>query len=812
MKLVGNRAGYIRILGGIMKLHRMRKWLTGTLAIVAFSLTSTGLALHSAKAETSTDYPYWHFTKGSGEYAINFNNRATNATDAGYTGVETVITRKDPTVKDIGVTLNGAIAPLSSGSGDLGKNLIFFDYASAPAEAIVITYTSLADRTKQISLIATFRGVKTYFTAALTDDITVADGYAYVEGAKTVGTAVLSGDATSGSIIQSYSTDGFDCWQPDSGCFIGRDGYVYVNNSFWNKAADVNDETWLNLSKEGLPADGKYAERYTVDYANEIIASFETGCTMSVTYYGVNTDVLDFHIRNYTGRSQAGAQSSRWIDAGGGNENIVAAWHASPINYQKTSEVYKYATYNVQDLVYAGSTQFNPATESFTGRFGCDSTGAGGVTFDYSENPTVTFGGEDAYLYIDGQNGMGHYAVGHTFLYKVVDSTPVVSAVESSRNLIVGQNYDLSTQFTTFAPVGGERVEYKIDGVAITLEQAKAWTMDNAEHTVSVEVTDGAAQKGSASFKATPCAIELSDSVTLTKEEGTLCYFQIPGLPAGAIYTLALYEANADVATAIPYTTSTSYSFPQSGEYKLVYSISLSGVVEPIQKTVAYHVTVVAKEPTIRLSEEYATVYYTGKKLNVLSATASDGSATVFTVSCALYKDGKSVKTGAGEYALQETGGYEIVYSVVLDDGRTVEKRYSFTVEKDEERPTLVLNGSYAAQYKEGTVIQLLSAQAFDNDEAQTTIAAYRDGEQLSVSGDSLKLTGGAYKIVYVAVDNSGNRSEEIVFEFTVDTTEEGDVAPFGCNCGSSIASSLAPITIAFAALALIRRKFKEEN
>ncbi|MGN1053407.1 MAG: hypothetical protein ACI4SH_08490, partial [Candidatus Scatosoma sp.] len=348
--------------------------------LVSFSVGTA----ESVSAAAETTYNYWHFTEGSGSYEVSLNSQATGMS-SGYYGVETKVTRTDSTVKNMGVMLNGMVAPMYT-SGDAGKTIVYFDdmgLGTATADAVGVTFTGTADMTKQISIVGTARDNKTYYTVAFTDDITVQDGYALVNGKKTIGASGLTSDGTT-SAIAGYSDSGYTTGSVLNGApfsgdviyHIGRNGIVYSDNSMWSKLADITDETFLSMSRQNAAGSG-YEERYTAEYAAEILSAFENGCTMTITWYGLRVNTVDFHLRAYTGYNCSGGQSFAWIDDGG---KELAQWNLRPVVYQKIEKVYKYKTYRTNELL--GAYSFYPDSEAFTGYRNCDAEGNGGTWFN----------------------------------------------------------------------------------------------------------------------------------------------------------------------------------------------------------------------------------------------------------------------------------------------------------------------------------------------------------------------------------------------------------------------------------------------
>ena len=786
--------------------------LVSLLLAAACAVSSFCLADRSVSAETT--YNYWHFTEGSGTYAVSLNSQVEGST-SGYIGVETRVTRADSTVKNMGVMLNGAVSPLYS-SGTTGKTIIYYDNGDmfAPtADAVVVTFTAMSDMTKQVSIIGTVRNERTFYTVALTDDITVQDGYALVNGKKTIGTESLA-NVDGSSSITGYSDAGYPMnvhrgapYGGDAEYHIGRDGIVYVSN--WNKLADITDETFLTMSKANL-AGSKYEERYTTAYVSEILSSFETGCTMTITWYGLQVNTVDFHIRAYTGynRKASPVQNYQWID--GGNVEL-SQYYLAPIVYQRTNEVYKHKTYNVQDLV--GAYSFYPDTESFDVYLDHDISTDSGTKVSYAENPTVSFT-EDEYFCVGGQNGKNHWSPWGTYLFKVVDSTPVVTARDGVI-AVKGVNYNLEKFFDTRVVSDTAVTEITVDGVPVTEAYVFA---DEAEHVIVCKVTDEYSQSAQGSLTVSAIDLGVRERVDIQAEERERTYFAALPVPQGSTYTLALYDAAADVETDEPYTTQRFYVFERSGEYKLVYTAYLQGAEEPVSFTTVYGVTVVKKAPTITLSGTYGESYFVGETITIISATANNGYED-FTVAFELFNGDTSVKTGFGDYKFTAAGDYSAKYSVQMDDGRKIEETFSFSVEKDEEKPVIIVNGKYAAEYTEGDTIDILQAAAIDNTgDIAYTVSVFFNGEKIEAADNRVVLSVGTYKIVYSAADASGNAADDVTFEFTVKEKEsENNDEKSGCGCGGCNSSVdggaiLLAGAIAVFALFIFRRKSKNED
>ena len=310
-----------------------------------------GIAASAETVYTSAERDYWTFTSGSGDYTVSLDTAARGAPT--YKGVETVITPAEG-VKDVGITLKGRVDPTAPS--------IFYNdnqvEGTADADAIVYTYTSMADPDKQVSIICTNRGNRSWYTLAFTDDLEVKNGYTYIDGTqqKTIGFRDRS----------SYDELGYCYWSAGEnkwGAIYNGDyklkvtsaGVVYFNDS--TTIGDVTNSDFLAKSKENLK-DTKFEERYTAEYAQEVISAISKGARMEIKWYGVKTDKLDFHIRQINGT---------WIGDAGGKGLESAAVSTSILAYKKRNVLYVGETYKLSDLVYAGLFSFRTDGKQLVG-------------------------------------------------------------------------------------------------------------------------------------------------------------------------------------------------------------------------------------------------------------------------------------------------------------------------------------------------------------------------------------------------------------------------------------------------------------
>ncbi len=501
-----------------------------------------------------------------------------------------------------------------------------------------------------------------------------------------------------------------------------------------------------------------------------------------------------------------------------GQENGIVIYIDSiefvPMMAQKVDTLKLGREYKLQDIFAleeslsdkAGSIQvegyLNSATQSGElvklGSFATSTlsiSGTGYNTTDGTYSVCLTLSGVSS---ADGETG---YFI---FVFKVDEGLAVSY---KNKPLIVGVNLDLRMLFDVEGLVTGN--EFTVNGT--TLSGTTYTASEKGAYTIKYKVSNGnKSEETTASVNATEFA--LKSTITGDFEEGQLEIFADPALPfEGVSYTTALYKATDDIATATPITTANSYAFAESGDYKLVYTIAFASTGQSFTFTTNYDVTVVEQAPVINVEADLEESYYTGATIALPAATAVNGANKTFTVTCEVLRNGTSVYATTGDYTLASAGDYEVVYTVTMADGRAIEKSYAFTVEDDNQLPEIVVNGAYAASYESGTVISLLKAVVFDNDEATVSVTVYCDGQRVDVEDTEFALTGKQYKVVYSATDASGNEAADVVFEFTVKDAENGaDGGNEGCK--SSITSLGLSVGIALMSIALLRFKKKSNE
>ena len=306
-----------------------------------------------------------------------------------YKGVRTEITSSN---SDANAVFNGNVNPV----GEQNRVIITFDYntkGSPVADAVVLTYTALSDPTKQISLVNVSRGGGNWITVSLTDDLYFSGGFMYVNGTS----QPVIGLRDNGT----YDQNGYTVWNngnygwgalygeeyqvvlptedySDPSGFTLKKGDVKINN--WTNIANIFDDNWLTASKANL-GESEYAERYTKEYAREVLDALAEGSVMSVQYYGLKDDgFAAFNIRQINGQ---------WIGDEGNvpiNISAVTTGYSLPV----TDTLYVGQTYKPSDLFKRYSIYRDEAGTDLsytTGFRGTDVwAGEGGVWFDFGYN------------------------------------------------------------------------------------------------------------------------------------------------------------------------------------------------------------------------------------------------------------------------------------------------------------------------------------------------------------------------------------------------------------------------------------------
>ena len=290
---------------------RKGKVLKMLLAVLSTAIVFCSAAFVSAPAVYAEgDYAsvgdrYFH-TDTAGATVESFLNK-TAVMQPTYKGLRTEITVPEGT-ENVKATFNALVNPLA-------KSIIHFDLATprvADANAIVVTLTSIDDASKQFSLVSVNRkeangDERCWVTVSLTDDLYFENGFTYITGTKQapVGLRDTGAYDVNGHTLWSYQgeSQAFKYGAIFGGeyqVFITESGDVKINDG--TVIANILNPDYLAAGKANL-AGSKYEERYTVEYAEQIVAAMQSGCAvMDIQYYDLQTTTVSTHIRGINGQ------------------------------------------------------------------------------------------------------------------------------------------------------------------------------------------------------------------------------------------------------------------------------------------------------------------------------------------------------------------------------------------------------------------------------------------------------------------------------------------------------------------------------
>ena len=163
-------------------------------------------------------------------------------------------------------------------------------------------------------------------------------------------------------------------------------------------------------------------------------------------------------------------------------------------------------------------------------------------------------------------------------------------------------------------------------------------------------------------------------------------------------------------------------------------------------------------------------------------------------------KDGETVLgEKITEYLFNKTGEYTLVYTLHKNGSLTdiLQETATLTV-ADMTKPTLSTDG-YDSEYYVGDTLTITTAQVYDNvdEDLTATVELFCGEKKLSIqNGKYAFATTGQYRLVYKAIDKSGNENS-LVYQFTVlqrdpKTDNEEKRGCFGAITGVPFALSLA--------------------
>lgn len=665
------------------------------LAVLGFSL-SLGTALcclptktvgiARAQSENAEAHRFFHSAM-QGEWESFTDKTALDPARPTYRGIRTEV-RPAGGETDVTLTFNGIINPFTN-------NNFYFEHLSndlgADYNAVVMTYTSAKDSTKQVSFVAMNRSESTYFTVSLTDDLEFDfdKGYAYIAGTNmrqpTYGLNRSSSVYEKGGLTQNtVSKKWGPIWGGDLTYSLNNEGAVRPNTGL--VCANITDSEYLKLSSEFLT--GEYAERYTSDYAVEILSAI-TDSIFTIRFCDIQKSEFAFHQRILNGTYMSET-----------TEVAPQPRSTKPYLVQNSPVLYAGETYKVSELVtrysaywvdgedvsymnfFAGTDTWNDYSAKF-GRLGHGTDNTGNVN---NQDVTISglVAGEEYPIIFSSyvRSGYGQYeglwGCTQVLTWKVVEKKPTVESLQGVY-FVRGVEYDLS-KFFTVTPFEGEATcVYSVDNKAVS--DGKYIFQDGNDHKISVVVTDDVGS-AMASFTISEGKIVLPTERSIVMREGNVAFLAVPSIPAGMKYTVStLVGEKVENSSAIV--------FPMDGEYLSKYVFSIPFTDQTLEKTVVNTVRI-HEELSLHVNGGFKESYHVGDTLYLPSATIA--ALPSLQVQRQVFADGVELITeNELAYKLEIAGKYVVKYFVTVEN-ETFEKEYAFSVLRADERGDTVEN------------------------------------------------------------------------------------------------------------------------
>lgn len=743
-------------------------------------------------AETDQSVGDRYFSATSGSVESFLNKSATN--QSLYKGIRTEVT--DLTVgEDVTIYYNGLVSPTASNAA-----VVYYDAynpGTLDAEAILFTYTLASDRSKQFTLISLQRDNQTYLSMALTDDIEIRDGYAYIAGTNQKTVALADKNST------TYTEEGFSTGGAGGENKLTPAGEMWITKT--NSIGNILSDEFLKVASKHL-AGTQYASYYTKEYVQALLTAFGTGAgsntsIFSLEYKGIRQSQLAFHIRGISGQ---------WIGDNGG----VHPWNGGNtygFATQKKTTIYLNADNNLADLfdlhtifLASGATETNPFGVGF---YGTDASGNGGTWFKI-ENGQSTFSYRPTqfgkfYVKLGGYispnySALGSYSPTTIFEFDVIEGYPEINGKENV-TAIEGLTYNMSAFFDIWCLGNAERATfaYEVDGAPYNGETLLA---DGEDHEIKLTVTDEYGNSGFGVQNVRGVSIEMPESVTHTTVQGLSVVLPVPYVPAGVSYSVAIKDASGQVIS-----NESVYVFEKEGTYTVEYLFTAEGA-DVFIKTLEFKISFQTAIPQISIAGEYEKEYYVGHTVALLDATAKDELGNMYTPTVTVYLNDKVVDSTNGSIVCQKAGIYTVSYVCAYANGQQIIKEKVFRVISDTEKPNIVVKGNYAANYEIGAIIQIFDFVAVDNSGllSNTSVQVYMNNQTIAWEGNELVLSeNGVYKIVYQATDLAGNK-REVQYQIRVGTGSNQAVSG---GCGSVVVAPISAVVLLLGACLLLCKK-----
>ncbi|MBQ7643169.1 MAG: hypothetical protein IJS67_04630, partial [Clostridia bacterium] len=483
--------------------------LIGVLALSLSTVFAYGGTGSANAAATETTFKYF----GSNDATVtNYTGRTSNSmSSASQFGVEFTPTGSKT---DVTIYSNMAINPRASTAADLatlaatnkGEIFVFDKYVvnsenQAVADMVVLTYTSLADQTKQLSIVNYVNsGNYSAFALSFTDDLVYSNGTVSIAGTNqnvlglSSGSYVSSGSKQSGAAVK---TGGAVFGSGTQIICITGAGDV-CHNGYWT-FGNILDSAFLTASSANL-TDTAYESLYTSEWASSVLAAMNGNCYLTIRYYNLHTgnNAIGFNYRTFNGK---------WLgDAYTANPAVTV-----PYSRLKDMAFYVGKSYTAYSVLDTYNYYVNGSGETPIALYGwTDNNNRGDSTWFHPGNKrsfTLNSAGTRqifvyTYANVSGQSYSDKY-LGQTFDLTFVDGTPTVSTVTTPATLYLNQTYDISSYFNISydGAAGDYEVSYALNDSAISPSYKP--TVECEDQVISITVTNTVtSQSATTSFTA----------------------------------------------------------------------------------------------------------------------------------------------------------------------------------------------------------------------------------------------------------------------------------------------------------------------
>lgn len=251
------------------------------------------------------------------------------------------------------------------------------------------------------------------------------------------------------------------------------------------------------------------------------------------------------------------------------------------------------------------------------------------------------------------------------------------------------------------------------------------------------------------------------------------------------VITLALKKPNENAFTAI--TDAYALTLDTIGSYVIQYTVT-----DPAGYTATCERSIEVFErnaPTLTVEEGYAKYANLESKVNFAMATAKNADGEELEITISVVKDGKLIENDGKSFVPTEMGEYTV--TLFTADKAPYDKlqsiyTYAIVVIQDDVAPEIG-NEFTDITVKRNTQVTIPTITVTDNISENVTLEVfvYYGTQKIELTNNSFKADQeGSYRVLLVAKDGAGNRTEKTVY-----VTVPAEATNGGCGCSCSNAS-----------------------